>query len=61
MSNLDPFELCGSTIDGKYRVLSVVGQGGFGVVYLVRQPFVNDNRPIVVGNANSGASRPLLR
>ncbi len=29
----DPFELCGTTVDGKYRVLSVVGQGGFGVVY----------------------------
>jgi serine/threonine-protein kinase len=33
MSDRDPFDLCGTTIDGKYRVLSVVGQGGFGVVY----------------------------
>jgi serine/threonine-protein kinase len=32
MSDADPFDLCGTTIDGKYRVLSVVGQGGFGVV-----------------------------
>ena len=30
---LDPFELCGTTIEGKYRVASVVGDGGFGVVY----------------------------
>src|SRR6185437_14323900 len=29
----DPFQLCGTTIDGKYRVASVVGDGGFGVVY----------------------------
>ncbi|WP_437678326.1 protein kinase domain-containing protein [Sorangium sp. So ce131] len=29
----DPFRICGTTIDGKYRVLSVVGAGGFGVVY----------------------------
>src|SRR5580704_19135603 len=29
----DPFHLCGTTIDGKYRISSVVGDGGFGVVY----------------------------
>jgi tetratricopeptide (TPR) repeat protein len=29
----DPFSLVGTTIDGKVRVLSVVGEGGFGVVY----------------------------
>ncbi len=29
----DPFDLCGVTIDGKYRVASVIGDGGFGVVY----------------------------
>src|SRR5688572_25163917 len=29
----DPFDLCGVTIDAKYRVASVVGDGGFGVVY----------------------------
>src|SRR4051794_36891438 len=29
----DPFRLCGVTIEGKYRVASVVGDGGFGVVY----------------------------
>src|SRR5262245_60101903 len=29
----DPFELIGTTIEGKYRVASVVGDGGFGVVY----------------------------
>ncbi len=29
----DPFELCGTTIEDKYRVSSIVGAGGFGVVY----------------------------
>ncbi len=29
----DPFDLSGVVIDGKYRVASVVGDGGFGVVY----------------------------
>jgi tetratricopeptide (TPR) repeat protein len=29
----DPFDLCGTTIDAKYRVIDVVGEGGFGVVY----------------------------
>jgi serine/threonine-protein kinase len=32
-STPDPFVLCGTTIEGKYRVSSVVGDGGFGVVY----------------------------
>ncbi|WP_438015063.1 bifunctional serine/threonine-protein kinase/formylglycine-generating enzyme family protein [Sorangium sp. So ce315] len=29
----DPFGLAGQTIEGKYRVAAVVGDGGFGVVY----------------------------
>ncbi|MEZ4308634.1 MAG: SUMF1/EgtB/PvdO family nonheme iron enzyme [Polyangiaceae bacterium] len=29
----DPFDLIGTTIEGKYRVASVIGDGGFGVVY----------------------------
>ncbi|MFT3771700.1 MAG: bifunctional serine/threonine-protein kinase/formylglycine-generating enzyme family protein [Minicystis sp.] len=32
-SSKDPFQLCGTTIEGKYRVASVIGDGGFGVVY----------------------------
>src|SRR5262245_49148519 len=33
MEPSDPFGWVGATIDGKYRVESVVGEGGFGVVY----------------------------
>ncbi|MFO0757561.1 MAG: bifunctional serine/threonine-protein kinase/formylglycine-generating enzyme family protein [Byssovorax sp.] len=29
----DPWKLCGTTIENKYRIASVVGDGGFGVVY----------------------------
>ena len=29
----DPFQLTDTTIDGKYRIDAVVGEGGFGVVY----------------------------
>jgi eukaryotic-like serine/threonine-protein kinase len=32
-SSADPFQLRGTTIEGKYRVAGVVGDGGFGVVY----------------------------
>ncbi len=32
-SLVDPFRLDGFVIDGKYRVATVVGDGGFGVVY----------------------------
>ncbi len=33
MTDPDPFELIGTTIDGKYRVEQVVGVGGFSVIY----------------------------
>ncbi len=33
MAGEDPLRLIGQTLDGAYRVDSVVGQGGFGVVY----------------------------
>ena len=34
----DPFDWVGHVIDGKYRVDSVVGEGGFGVVYRAHHP-----------------------
>jgi tetratricopeptide (TPR) repeat protein len=33
MSERDVFGICGTVIDAKYRVVEVVGEGGFGVVY----------------------------
>ena len=32
-ATMDPFGLCGSTVADKYRIGSLVGAGGFGVVY----------------------------
>ena len=29
----DPFQWVGATVDGKYRVDSAIGEGGFGIVY----------------------------
>src|SRR5271170_6579176 len=42
----DPFQLAGATIEGKYRVDAVVGDGGFGVVY--RGVHVGFDEPIAV-------------
>jgi serine/threonine-protein kinase len=42
----DPFQICGTTIEGKYRITAVVGDGGFGVVYkAVHQGF---DEPVAV-------------
>ncbi|HZF53778.1 MAG TPA: SUMF1/EgtB/PvdO family nonheme iron enzyme [Polyangiaceae bacterium] len=42
----DPFQLCGTTIEGKYKITTVVGDGGFGVVYrAVHQGF---DEPVAV-------------
>jgi len=42
----DPFLLCGTTIEGKYKITTVVGDGGFGVVYrAVHQGF---DEPVAV-------------
>jgi hypothetical protein len=42
----DPFRLVGTTIEAKYRVVSVVGDGGFGVVY--RGEHVGFGEPIAI-------------
>jgi serine/threonine-protein kinase len=45
-SQKDPFQLCGTTIEGKYSIASVVGDGGFGVVY--RGVHIGFGEPIAV-------------
>ncbi|MBW2455641.1 MAG: SUMF1/EgtB/PvdO family nonheme iron enzyme [Deltaproteobacteria bacterium] len=45
-SSEDPFDLCGVAIDDKYRVDTLVGRGGFGVVY--RGVHIGFDEPIAV-------------
>ncbi|MBL8742806.1 MAG: hypothetical protein JNK04_16975, partial [Myxococcales bacterium] len=42
----DAFGLCGAVIAGKLRVLEVVGEGGFGVVY--RGHHVDFDEPVAI-------------
>ena len=50
----DPFELLGTTISEKYRIQSIVGSGGFGVVY--RGEHGAFGEPIAVKCLNVSAS-----
>lgn len=42
----DPFGWVGATIEGKYRVEEVVGEGGYGVVY--RAQHLGFDEPVAV-------------
>ena len=42
----DVFHLCNTTIDGRYRVDAVVGEGGFGIVY--RGFHLRFNHPVAI-------------
>jgi eukaryotic-like serine/threonine-protein kinase len=46
MAPADPFGWVGATIDGKFRVEAVVGEGGFGVVY--RGQHLGFNEPVAI-------------
>jgi serine/threonine-protein kinase len=46
MASADPFGWVGATIDGKFRVEAVVGEGGFGVVY--RGQHLGFNEPVAL-------------
>lgn len=46
MAAADPFGWVGATIDGKFRIEAVVGEGGFGVVY--RGHHLGFNEPVAI-------------
>ena len=52
----DPFQLCGTTLGGKYRVEELVGGGGFGVVY--RGEHTGFGEPIAVKCLRVAADLP---
>ena len=46
MRRLDPFDLVGTTVAGKYAIESVVDEGGFSIIY--RAMHVIWNRPVAI-------------
>ncbi len=46
MNRVDPFGLIGTVLEARYRIESVVGEGGFGVVYRATQ--VSFEEPVAV-------------
>ncbi len=54
MSAKDPFGLVGATIDGKYAILRVVGEGGFGVVYAARHQVLGSEVAVKVLKPQGG-------
>ena len=63
MRRLDPFDLVGTTVAGKYAIESVVDEGGFSIIY--RATHVVWNRPVAIkafkaADALSGESRDRL-
>ena len=54
MSAKDPFGLVGATIEGKYALLRVVGEGGFGVVYAARHQVLGSEVAVKVLKPQGG-------
>jgi tRNA A-37 threonylcarbamoyl transferase component Bud32 len=57
----DPLALIGTTLDGLYEIEELLGQGGFGAVYLARHALLRDRVAVKVLRRDLSANPDLLR
>jgi serine/threonine protein kinase len=52
----DPFRLVGTTLDGRYRIDALLGEGGYGVVYAATHLVVGERVAVKCLRPSAGSS-----